>query len=121
MTVCYTYFGNWFTVSLDLTSTSDFILSSKNFIKLLNISFFPQVDYLIWPYFTRLATYLPLSKVFAEFIRHDLFFLSRDHLVSYFAPGARIFVFHSLCGFATRSSAPQQNRPFCKVVIRPRL
>ena len=68
MTVCYTYFGNWFTISLDLTSTSDFILSSKNFIKLLNISFFPQVVYLIWPYFTRLATYLPLCKVFAEFI-----------------------------------------------------
>ena len=74
MTVCYTYFGNWFTISLDLTSTSDFVLSSKNFIKLLKISFFPQVAYLIWPYFTRLATYLPLSKVFAEFIRHDLFF-----------------------------------------------
>lgn len=103
------------TISLDLTSTSDFILSSKNFIKLSKISFLKSP---LW--FAIFYTFSRLSITFWGFYRIYLirpFFLSRNHLVSYFAPGTWIFVFHSLCGFATRSSAPQQNRPFCKIVI----
>ena len=42
-------------------------------------------------------------------ISFDLtFLLSRDHFVSYFAPGARISVFQSPCGVVTCSSAPQK-------------
>lgn len=93
------------TISLDLTSTN-----SQRFHSFLKSPLWFAIFY----------TFSRLYTTFWGFCRIYLirpFFLSRNHLVSYFAPGTWIFVFHSLCGFATRSSAPQQNRPFCKIVI----
>ena len=102
------------TISLDLTSTSDFILSSKNFIKLLNISFFPQVAYLIWPYFTRLATYLPLSKVFAEFIWHDLSFCHAITLWAISLQGRESLFFIPFAALQPAQALPNKTARFAK-------
>ena len=66
---------------------------------------------LIWfDLFQRSHSFFKLIlRIFFGYILHIFGseFLSRNQLVSYFSPKAWIFVFRSLCGFATCSSTPK--------------